>query len=242
MYISRIPLNAARRGAAELMASPYKMHAAVEHAFPPSLGNPLSESEAPPGPDAEGRILWRLDAPPGNAANVWLYVVSIARPDFTHVCEQAGWPTTGTWETKDYAPVLERLAPGQQWAFRLKANPARKVARDKGREPRADVVGTVQGHVTEDQQRAWLLSRCEGHGFKIVCDADGAPLVRVSQRQKVTFAHRDGRVTLTTAVYDGLLAVTDARLFRETLCQGIGRAKGFGCGLLTIAPPVAGRP
>ena len=236
MYISRIPLNAARRGAAELMASPYKMHAAVEHAFPPALG------EAPAASGAEGRILWRLDALPGNSASVWLYVVSPARPDFTHVCEQAGWPTTGTWETKDYAPVLERLAPGQQWAFRLKANPARKVACDRGREPHVDVVGTIQGHVTEDQQRAWLLSRCEGHGFRVACDADGTPLVRVSQRQKTTFAHRDGKVTLTTAVYDGLLVVTDARLFREVLCQGIGRAKGFGCGLLTIAPPAAGRP
>lgn len=236
MYISRIPLNAARRGAAELMASPYKMHAAVEHAFPPSLGNPLSES------DAQGRILWRLDAPPGNAANVWLYVVSIARPDFTHVCEQAGWPTTGTWETKDYAPVLDCLASGQRWAFCLKANPVRKVARDKGREPRADVVGTLQGHVTEDQQRQWLLSRCEAHGFRVVADEQGVPLVRVSQRMKTTFAHREGRVTLTTAVYDGLLEVRDAERFRETLCQGIGRAKGFGCGLLTIAPPDAERP
>lgn len=35
MFISRIPLNKVRYGARQLIGSPYKLHAAVEAAFPP---------------------------------------------------------------------------------------------------------------------------------------------------------------------------------------------------------------
>ena len=43
-------------------------------------------------------------------------------------------------------------------------------------------------------------------------------------------------VTLATAQYDGILEVTDADAFRHVLGFGMGRARGFGCGLMTIAP------
>ena len=115
MYISRMPLNIARMQAVQLVNSPYKMHAAIEQAFPP---NALRS-------DDSGRILWRIDSTKNAKDGVWLYVVSPSKPDFTHIVEQAGWPSTTGWETKDYSPVLDSLAAGQVWQFRLKANPAR---------------------------------------------------------------------------------------------------------------------
>jgi CRISPR system Cascade subunit CasE len=39
--------------------------------------------------------------------------------------------------------------------------------------------------------------------------------------------------------YDGLLEVTDPVKFLETLRAGIGSAKGFGFGLLSLARPEA---
>lgn len=232
MYISRLPLNAARREAVQLISSPYRMHAAVEHSFPPAEGTT----------EDQGRILWRVD-PRDDNRSVWLYVVSPRRPDFTHICEQAGRPTLPEWETKDYSPVIDHLSGGQRWQFRLKANPARKVACDKGRRENPRVVGTVQGHVTEEQQIDWLLARCAAKGFVIVPDGNGRPMLRVTQRSKETFSHGPGKrkVTLATCVFDGILEVTDPVEFRKTLCWGMGRAKGFGCGLLTVAPPRGGR-
>jgi CRISPR system Cascade subunit CasE len=38
------------------------------------------------------------------------------------------------------------------------------------------------------------------------------------------------------ATYDGILTVTDPALLRRALCHGVGRAKAYGCGLLTLAP------
>jgi CRISPR system Cascade subunit CasE len=43
-------------------------------------------------------------------------------------------------------------------------------------------------------------------------------------------------VTLVTVTFDGRLEITDPEALRRTLTQGIGRARAYGCGLLTLAP------
>jgi CRISPR system Cascade subunit CasE len=43
-----------------------------------------------------------------------------------------------------------------------------------------------------------------------------------------------GEVTLRTATFEGILTISDLERFRRTLLSGIGRAKAYGCGLLTI--------
>lgn len=226
MYLTRMPLNAARGETRRLIASPYRLHAAVEAAFPPDMA-------AVGG----GRVLWRLDRRAEAPQEFWLYIVSPEKPDLTHVVEQAGWPVhERLWQTKDYRPLLDRIENGQRWEFRLKANPVRKVHKDKGRNPNECVVGKVQRHVTVGQQLEWLCSRAAAHGFEVMADANGAPAVVVSQRNRETFRRGSDEVTLSTALYDGVLVVVDADRMRAALCQGIGRAKGFGCGLLTVAP------
>lgn len=70
---------------------------------------------------------------------------------------------------------------------------------------------------------------------------DGCSLareVRIIARERRSFA-KNGRgapVVLHTATFEGHLRVTDHRLFRERLIQGIGPSKAYGCGLLTLAP------
>ncbi len=225
MYISRVYLDPCREETIRLVRSPYRIHAAVERAF----------SSAREKEDGTGRILWRLDVSP-RRDRLALYIVSPSRPNLTHMAKQVGCPAAGEGLTKDYAPVLDRISEGQIWAFRLKANPARKVSKDRGVVANEQVVGTIQGHVTEAQQVDWLLSRSEAHGFEVP-RLEGRLQVDVSQRYKERFA-RDGKtVTIATARFDGLLTVTNSDLFRQALCRGIGRAKGFGCGLMTIAPP-----
>nr|WP_223186704.1 type I-E CRISPR-associated protein Cas6/Cse3/CasE [Streptomyces sp. CBMA29] len=43
-------------------------------------------------------------------------------------------------------------------------------------------------------------------------------------------------VSLTSVTYDGRLTVTDPEALRRTLTQGLGKAKAYGCGLMTLAP------
>ncbi len=218
MHLTRFALNPARRGSRALLASPQTMHAAVMSSFPPG---------ATAGGD-EGRVLWRLDR--GEHQKTELFVASPGEPDMTHLVEQAGWPTTSSWQTRDYAPLLDRLEAGQRWAFRLTANPVRS-----GRVPgRAET--QPLGHVTAEQQVRWLLERAERLGLTVTAGADGEPDVVVRDRRTLRFRRQGATVTIAQATFDGRLEVTDPVALRTALVRGVGRAKGYGCGLLTLAP------
>lgn len=226
MYLTRMALNLARPDAMRLLSSPYKIHSAVEHAFPPGVTRTGDR----------GRILWRLDLSSRREGEAWLYVVSPEKPDLTHIVEQAGWPLYPKWETKDYEALLGKIEQGQEWAFRLKANPVRKVRVDKGRVSRNQVVGTLQGHVTVEQQQQWLIDRAERCGFDVCANELGALDLVISERRKEHSIRGGKTLTVATARYDGRLRVLDAEAFCHTLGFGIGHARSLGCGLMTVAP------
>ncbi len=216
MYLTRTYLNPQRRGAAKLLGSPQAMHAAVLAGFAPD------QSQA----SEQGRILWRVDG--AGTPTVALYVVSPKSPDFTGLCEQAGWPTRPEWWTKPYEPVLSRLANGQRWNFRLTANPTHR-ARTR------DGSTKIMGHVTVAQQTAWLTERSLALGFQIPVGPGDEPVLTVRDRAVRSFRREGGRVTLSVATFDGVLNVVDVEKLRRTLILGIGRARGYGCGLMTLA-------
>ncbi|WP_100447755.1 type I-E CRISPR-associated protein Cas6/Cse3/CasE [Glycomyces xiaoerkulensis] len=223
MYLTRMRLNTARRGAGKLLGSPQAMHAAVLHGFP---------SEAAASPEG-GRTLWRLDFESRHDA--LLYVLSAEEPDLTHLVEQAGWPTrSGGWESRRYDTLLKRLGAGQRWAFRLTANPTRS-----GRNHKKEGSPTQHfGHVTAGQQVDWLLHRAERFGFTVPTGSSGEPNLALRRREQRRF-HRSGSpkpVTLQFATYEGVLEVEDPESLRGALVSGIGRAKAYGCGLMTLAP------
>ena len=228
MFISKLDLNPNRAGFLKHLASPYRLHAAIEGAFPPAERH---ETE-------QGRVLWRVDSLP-EGRGVRLYVVSPDVPDLESIARQAGDDERASWETKDYDRFLGRIRVGQRYRFRLKANPVRKVLKDQGRVSNPRVVGTLQGHVTEEHQLRWLLDRAGKHGFCIFEEECG-PAVCVVGSSREGFMRGNSRVTLTTALYEGVLEVVDAEAFRYALTFGIGRAKGFGCGLMTVVPLARG--
>lgn len=230
MFLTRFHINPARSGARRLLASPQRLHAAVLSAFPGSTADEI------------GRVLWRLD-PVG--PQVFLLITSPERPDLTHLVEQAGWPTLDTaWETRDYDPVLARLTADQQWAFRLTANPTQSLPIEPGQKR-----GRVVAIRSVERQLAWLATQGAKHGFSLIQRtvesldaATGEPVAgevattRVTRNQVVRFKRESATVTLRVADFDGLLRVTDAEAFRSVLCNGMGSARAYGCGLMTIAP------
>ena len=219
MFLSRFEINPARRAARELLASPQALHAAVLAAFP--AGQARDEHES-------GRVLWRLDTV---AHQVTLYLVSPDKPDLTHLVESVGWPTTQGWDTRDYDPLLQRLHAGDRWAFRLTANPV-----SSRRKTIASEHSQRFGHVTVAQQTQWLLDRAEHRGFAIAPAVGDEPDVAVRARRTWRFDRKGATVTLSTAVFEGHLDIRDPDLLRRALIAGIGPAKGYGCGLLTLAP------
>jgi CRISPR system Cascade subunit CasE len=230
MYLTRFRINTARREGRELLGSPHRMHAAVAMSF----------SELPARDGSGPRVLWRVDH--NSAAETLLFVVSPRRPDLTHLVEQAGWPTADGpgWQTYDYGGFLDRLTAGSTWAFRLTANPVHSIRRKEG-EPTKRTA-----HLTPRHQKAWLLAQQDRAGFRtldkpedkrLLPEGDEFQLV-VRDKRDLRFAKTAERrtVQLTTVTYDGRLTVTDPDLVRRTLTQGLGKAKAYGCGLMTLAP------
>lgn len=252
MFLTRFRMNTARPGARRLLSSPQVLHAAVMSSFPDLLPTDAASSEAP-------RVLWRVDH---NArAEVLLYIVSPSRPDLTHLVEQAGWPAaaaapeTPGWQTKPYSPFLEGLSAGDHWMFRLTANPVHTIRRKDG-EPKK-----LTAHLTPMHQMGWLLDRQEHSGFRIVEKPANKRLLPGGMTHKKHEHHGDryelsvgdkralsfdksrssgiGRakpVNLVTVTFNGRLEITDPDALRRTLTQGLGRAKAYGCGLITLAP------
>ena len=164
------------------------------------------------------RKLWRLDYFQGQPC---LLLLSQEKPDFTHLIDQFGYPGD-SGEIRDYQHVLERLQSGMRYRFRLCANPVYSLKSEDGKR------GKVVPHVTVQQQEDWLQKKCGQLGFSI----DTAVVL---QRSVKKFTRQKKYVTLHTAIYEGVLTIRDAEMFRKTLVQGVGRAKSYGCGLLTLA-------
>lgn len=236
--MTRIFLNPQKRQGRRLLTDPQAMHAAVRSSFPPDI----EESSA--------RVLWRVDSRQHEHV---LYIVGPEQPDAGHLVEQAGWMTRPA-QTADYSRLQSSLTLGQQWRFELVANPVMSKAGARGTR------GSVVPLVSPDSQLAWLTGRSEAAGFRILPyvgaqDADAAVASRdaadelagfdaaVVEQNALRFERRkaDGKagrhVSLRTARFSGNLEVTDVAALQRTLSQGLGRAKAYGCGLLTLARP-----
>ncbi|MGW3488745.1 type I-E CRISPR-associated protein Cas6/Cse3/CasE [Streptomyces sp. NPDC001054] len=231
VFLTRFRLNPARVGARRLLGSPQSLHAAV-----------LASFAEPPQQRPDGsRVLWRVDQQA--RSEVVLYVVSPDEPDLTHLAEQAGWPTTGGWQTRPYGTFLDRITADDVWAFRLTANPVHSIRRT----PAEPTKRTA--HVTPRHQVEWLLNRQEDAGFAVLekpepCE-DLPPIdayeVTAHSRKDLMFQKRGEKdtrthqVKLSRVTFDGRLRVLDPAAFRRTLTSGLGKAKAYGCGLMTLA-------
>ena len=255
MYLTRVYLNPYKRGCRHLVASPQRLHAAVLASFPPGVLETASE----------GRVLWRLDRRNldvrrypkpeirEDAPTLTLYISSPTPPDPASLAEQAGYETEGGVLIRRIDGLLDNLVAGQVWSFRITVNPVFR----KAEQLNAQGKKRPLGHVTVQQQRQWLLDRTEAHGFRILegselerdwpvwmhkvgdLEKDSQLLVDLVSRRIERFDRGHGRdkcqVTLQMATFEGLMTVTDPIRLRTSLANGIGRAKGYGAGLMTLA-------
>ncbi|MGP3947191.1 type I-E CRISPR-associated protein Cas6/Cse3/CasE [Streptomyces sp. 7N604] len=239
-YLSRIRINPLRAGSRNLLANPRAMRGAVLGGIP---DRPTDE-----------RTLWRLDT--DNPRRPVLFVLSQSKPDWTHMVESSGWPDADGEHAavRDYTPLLARIALGREFAFRVTANPVQNTStpvKPSGvqaeRAARGERRSYRIGHRTAAQQLTWFLQRTPRWGFEVppapvdTYDdkaAEPARDLRLVARNRLSFRKNDAGkpVILHTATFEGRLRITDTSLLTDALLTGIGPAKAYGCGLLTLAP------
>jgi CRISPR system Cascade subunit CasE len=132
-------------------------------------------------------------------------------------------------------PLNLAFALGQLLRFRLRANPTKKT----GTTTKADRLaglprrnGQRVALLHENEQLDWLSRKEEQGGFRVL----HVTVTPEGFVQSTKGADTDRlRLSLMGVRFDGLLSVTDPDRFLQTLCEGVGPAKGFGFGLLSLA-------
>lgn len=191
-------------------------------------GFPQSDSDIP-ARQAHG-VLWRLDE---DRTGFVLYVQGHVQPDWSRL--PAGYLCRAP-ATRSLQPVLDQLQPGRKLAFRLVANPTR----DAVVGPDGTHVGRRRtAHRDPDQQLDWLVRKGARHGFVVPAGKCGSADAVPSPRPRTIGRAKRGAapITIDPVRYDGHLIVTDTAAFVDALRTGVGRAKAYGCGLLSLAPP-----
>ena len=207
MYLTRVKLDVVKRETQKALSANGRFHGAIERAFV----------------QKQSRNLWRIDKFCGE---YYMLILSEVIPDMDDFIRQFG-TNSSLAETKEYAPLLERISVNSIWQFRLVANPTHCVKTEAGH-------GKVMAHVTTEHQMEWLKGKASQNGFEIMEDNC---LVSANE-WKNFYKNADGRdmkVKLLLVSYEGILRVTDENAFKQALVNGIGRGKAYGAGLLTVS-------
>ncbi|MDP2945937.1 MAG: type I-E CRISPR-associated protein Cas6/Cse3/CasE [bacterium] len=208
MYLSRLKLNPARRSIRELLINPYRLHQAVYRAFP-------DDNDGGPG-----RILYRVDENK-RLGTISLLVQSENKPDWSKadfIVDCLLEPA----ERKIYSPALQT---GQTLRFRVRANPTIKKQLD-GKEN-----GYRLGLLREEDQLKWLNRKAVESGFSVMSCRTSPEGMTYDDR---SFKEQD-KMRHFAVRFEGVLKITNKELFTKTIENGIGSAKGFGFGLLSLA-------
>jgi len=239
MILSRLFLNPRSREVRRDLADCQQMHRTVMSAFPHTESHPARRELA---------VLYRVEQN-GEIGLPVLLVQSRLRPDWSRLPDgyMATAAETPNPDSKDLAGAWGHLRAGTTLSFRLRANPTRKIDTKSGADGRRRNGRRVELR-TEGDQLNWLRRRADAGGFEIV-SARSAPAVanvRIVEEAKHSGSRvepassgGDGyraRLSFASVLFEGLLRITDPDKLRVTLEQGVGSAKAYGFGLLSIAP------
>jgi CRISPR system Cascade subunit CasE len=226
MHLSRLLLNPLARTAARDLGDAQAMHRTVMSAFPDGAGPSAREKLC---------VLWRVDRDE-HGRRIALLVQSRIAPDWSGLpAGHLAAPEDGEQNpaTTSLEGFWEALQAGATYPFRLRANATRKVTKlgPDGKPTKNSVRVPVRG---EEGRLAWLARLAAKNGFAIV-EAEDGPELRILEEPRA-YAGRSGpRATFAAVRYEGRLRVTEVDVFRQRLAVGIGPAKAFGFGLLSIA-------
>jgi CRISPR system Cascade subunit CasE len=211
LYLTRLTPDPAHPLARRERADAGAMHRRVMSLFPDRLS---------PQPRATAGALFRVDQ---DTTGIYVLIQSSLPPDPTKL------PTGyGPSITKNMAPLMARCQPGTRVTYRIIGNATARL----GPRTTAGRPGQTVPLRGRDAHAWW-----QRHAATAGLDLD---TIHTTVLAPGSTAGGDGEATRRTphdrTQFDGTATITDATALITALSRGIGRAKSYGCGLLTVAP------
>jgi CRISPR system Cascade subunit CasE len=118
-----------------------------------------------------------------------------------------------------------------QYLFKIFANPTKTLSR---RDPKGNKKknGSHYAITRREELRTWFLQKSEQNGFRVLNE----PELEISPPVFHNLYRKNDEGVLVGVEFKGSLEVTDRSKFIKVAHEGIGRARGFGFGMLVLKP------
>ncbi|WP_020598401.1 type I-E CRISPR-associated protein Cas6/Cse3/CasE [Spirosoma panaciterrae] len=217
MYLSKLTLNPRCREALRDVSSPYELHRTLSHAF---------QTESGVDYRAQHGVLFRLESVGYGAALPTVLVQSLTEPNWNEL------PEAYFLNRPELKPISPAFSVGQTLAFRLVANPTKKEKREGKSQGRRVALLNIEQEDGSTPANVWLRRKGEQHGFQVLYATTDDFWLGADRRSQGKNA-----IPLYGVRFDGLLQVSQPNLLQQALISGIGPAKAFGFGLISVARP-----
>ena len=148
-----------------------------------------------------------------------MYVQSAVKPNFQQNAEIFAEPP----KTIDIDNVKSLVKTGSQIRFQCTCNPTKKT-KDEGK----------RVFLTNEQERAdWFSRTLRKVGAEVIVQ-NQSPEIKIFGLKTDKDSGKEHRIHAKAVTYTGALRVLDSEKLWDAFCNGIGREKAYGCGLLML--------
>lgn len=149
-------------------------------------------------------------------------VLSINKPTMPHWCPQECW--------------RELAIPGSffqqdRYLFKIIANPTKTLSK-RGPKGNKKENGSHHAITQKEDLLKWLLQKSEKNGFRLLDE----PELEISPPVIHKLYRKNDEGILIGVEFKGALQVAERSRFIKGIHEGIGRARGFGFGMLVLKP------
>lgn len=222
-WLLRLLLDPGNRHVQRDLLDASALHRRVMSLVPDGLGET---------PRARAGALFRLET--DGVGYPVLLVQSLLAPELDRL--PTGYSRSST--VKSMSPMFGAMRPGLAVRYRLLANTVRRCGPNSTAGKWKQVIP-----LDSEEAKQWWATHAEAAGLKLhTLLASNSDSLTSRHHPKVTPAEGKAaprRIPRAATLFEGSASVRDPEALRQSLIQGVGRSKSYGCGLLSLAPDSA---
>jgi CRISPR system Cascade subunit CasE len=208
MYLSKLSLDPKNAQVQSELANRYELHRTLTAQFPEKKRKDIG-------------LLYRIELQDQYRFHpITLLIQTQLEPDWNGLYDRGLLIESS--QVKAFTP---NFSNSEKFYFRLLGNPTARRRQLDGSQKRV-------GLYDRDEQQDWILRKAQYGGFKVLSlQLTDFGLIESSKKKN----NQTFKIKHLAVKYEGLLQIIDPDKFTKTFIKGIGSAKAFGFGLLSLA-------